>query len=890
MANTGQRKSAKPTTRRKSTDQNSPNVFGKYEALEELPSHGFVRIFRGHDRIIQRDVLLKVFQIEPESSPASQDFVRDVRATLSLRHPNIVSLYDFETRDGFAYLAAELLDGETLRDFLGRRGHRTLESKLQFMMEVCDGLTSAHENGVIHHDIRPENIFVLQSGKPKILDFIIAQALRPLCLPDPYDLTTSDYMSPEQFRKQRGDARSDVFSAAVVFFEFLTYSLPFSDVEMGRNDQVRMAALLKKFDPAIPRQLVRVIARGLSPDPAERIQSASDFAAELRGIATELPRLSAELAEEAFSLKEKIIELRENLDTGSPQVHAQLAEIDFSMLDRLAPWHAASIASELDYFSIVELQKQCHLALSSLEKIFAETFTPSAAPLPEMQFLFSEAAEKPSVRGKVAVAEEKLSQIDFATKSRDASALLALKNDLDRLKQKWFEEYTINAAEVESLEATCRKALEDAIEITRVEIQSAISRGDIAAAEEHLKIIERACSGEADYSELATLIREQVQNAANRSERGELKTRQPEVELITEPAGRICTGCKHSNPMEAVVCESCGLRLPGTRHLTPALEEPAPRIRRAVQLQPAEIATEKRSYGPWIAIGGAVVLILVISAILLVLRSPKVPMNLPVAGSAVIARDAMLRTSPGSDATATAIGRGEAIELLGGLPDLKPDAWVDVRVKSDGRRGVVGLMDVESIHTDNCAFDLWHAALLMPGNGDTDAAPKLERLGRVEAEMRRCPRSATDDLRMTMAESYTRAASVLPWKSAQNDIREAKIHLANIQNPTSYAGRMEALNATLDGLAPAPVPAPAAKPAKASLPSPETENVTVAENILKQSKVDLENAETRVQLNAVIANMNAISNMSLNGKRGLEIQKEAKKVRDKAANSLGLVK
>ena len=82
------------------------------------------------------------------------------------------------------------------------------------MMEVCDGLTSAHENGVIHHDIRPENIFVLQSGKPKILDFIIAQALRPLCLPDPYDLTTSDYMSLEQFRKQRGDARSDVFSAA----------------------------------------------------------------------------------------------------------------------------------------------------------------------------------------------------------------------------------------------------------------------------------------------------------------------------------------------------------------------------------------------------------------------------------------------------------------------------------------------------------------------------------------------------------------------------------------------------------------------------------------------------------------------------------------------------
>jgi len=180
---------------------------------------------------------------------------------------------------------------------------------------------------------------------------------------------------------------------------------------------------------------------------------------------------------------------------------------------------------------------------------------------------------------------------------------------------------------------------------------------------------------------------------------------------------------------------------------------------------------------------------------------------------------------------------------------------------------------------------------LLSGMDALDKTQKSERVRQVEAEMSRCPESVTDDLRMTMAETYTHQAAALPWKSAQNDIREAKAHLSKIQNQGNYASRVDAVNHTLEDLAPAQTPPPQVQLAPPPAPAPaKGENVDVAEKLLKQGKADLENAETRAQLNMVIANMNSISNMSFTEPRGLAIQAEARKIRDKASNSLGLVK
>jgi serine/threonine protein kinase len=898
MANTGQRKTAETFLSNKSARETSLKVFGKYEVLEELDSRPYVGIFRGRDRIIQRDVLLKVFQLEPMSPPARQRFVREVRSTVTLTHPNIVASYDFEVQDGYAYLATEQLDGENLRDILNRKGHRTLESKLQLMIEVCEALEFAHAKEVVHRDIRPENIVVLKSGRPKIMDFAIADALKPMSNPDGFDRTTWEYLSPEQLRRQNADALSDVFSASVVFFELLTNSHPFPGMDVTGTIQMDSAPLITKSNPALPHQLAALIARGLSLDPADRIRSAAGFVKELRVIAADQGLLSAELAKEVITFRAKIIEVLQQLALNSPEIQTRLSEIDFSILERLTPALIASITSEMDYFSIVDLRKECFQTLDSIERIVAEDAASQEVPLSEMNFSFRAASENVNAPGKISqFAEEKLSLVEGAIKTGNVGEILAIVNEVSRRKQKWYDEYSLSEGELENLGTACNKALDAVVEIARVQIQSDISRGDVAAAEEHFQTIEQLCSREARYSELAALIREQLQDTVNRSEREEPSGRRSTAELISD-SGRICTGCRQSNPMEAVVCESCGLRLPGTRHLTPVLEGHGTRPQRKSRVvsQPHVVVEGRLSRGRLFAAAGAtvlVVLILAIAAFLLVPKSPRVVSDAPVIGTAVVAKDAFLRAGPGSGNKATPVSKGESVEMLGKIPDMKMDGWVEVRLKANESRGFVGMTDIDSIHTNSCSFDLWHVALFIPGMDALERTQKSGRLRQVEAEMGRCPASVTDDLRMTMAETYAQEAAAIPWKSAQNDIREASVHLGNIQNPDNYSRRIETVNHTLDGLAPATKAAPTtpAQTAAVSAPTPaKSANVDVADKLLQQGKIDLENAETRIQLNSVIANMNAISNMSFTDRGGLAIQVEAGKVRDKAANSLGLVK
>ena len=868
-------------------------VFGKYEVLEELDSSANIRIFRGHDRIIQRDVLLKVFHVESMAPIARQRFVREVLATVALIHPNIVSIYDFAVQNEYAYLAMEQLEGESLRDFLNRKGHRTLESKLQFMIEICEGLAFAHEKGVIHRDIRPENIFVMNSGRPKILDFAIAGALMPMSLSEGFALTAMEYRAPEQARRQRGDAVSDIFSASAVFFELLTNSHPFPGMDVSRKLQMESSQLMARFDPALPRQLSRLIARGLSADPSYRLQSAADFAQELRMIAAEQALASAKLAEEVIGLREKVFELRNRLALDSPQIQARLSAVDLSILERMTPEFLAAISSEMDYFSIVELQKECLQTLGSIERIVAEDVASQKAPFQELDLSFKAAAEKVSTPPKVvSIAEEKLSQLDHAIESGNISRILSLVSEVSRRKRKWFGEYSATEIELKKLEDACRKGLDSVVEITQSQISSAISRGDFAAAEEHIQVIEKVCSRDSSYAELAGQIREQIREARQQSEPAEPaepRTRSHTVELISEP-GRMCPGCRYSNPMEAVVCESCGLRLPGTRRLTPSLEAHSPARKRAVPI-PNEFVNRKLSYGRLFAAAGALILVVAIVVLLLLPRPPKVAAEAPVIGKAIVTKDSLLRSAPGVDDKATAVVKGEGLDLLSKLPDMKSDAWIEVRRNADGKRGFVRMADLSSVHTDHCSFDLWHAALLLPGMEALDKTQKSERVRQVEAEMSRCPESVTDDLRMTMAETYTHQAAALPWKSAQNDIREARAHLSKIQNQGNYASRVDAVNHTLEDLAPAQTPPPQVQLAPPPAPVPaKGENVDVAEKLLKQGKADLENAETRAQLNMVIANMNSISNMSFTEPRGLAIQAEARKIRDKASNSLGLVK
>jgi len=762
-------------------------VFGKYEALEELESSAYVSTFRGRDRMLHRDAVIKVFYVDALTSAARQRFIREVRATVNLTHPNIVSVYDLGEQDEFAYIAFEQLDGDDLRHCLNRQAGLSIEAKVQFMIEVCEGLAFAHNSGVVHRDLKPENIFVVKSGRPRILDFAIARAFTSKSLPADFALITPEYMAPEQFRNQRGDVRTDIFSASLVFFELLTNRHPFPGADIAREIQSEPAPLITDIIPMLPARLATLIARGLSKDPSDRIQTAAEYAAELKGIASN--------AED------------------------------------------------------------------------------------------SAVSTKTSGRGLPTI-EDKISELDFATKMGDVRDILAIMDEINRHRKEWFGESPLNEAGLERVDAAGRRALEAVVEISQSRIYSAITRGDVAAAQAEFKIIEQVCSRDSRYVELAGQINEQIQNLANRQEHQERGDISPKLATgdLRPDSGRTCPVCGESNPTDAVLCNSCGSRLPGSRRLISTTERDARRRSRVVvrpKAAKADVARKRSSY-TLIAAAAAVVLVLVIVALVFRPTPSKGPVDIPVIGAALVANDAELRITPDATDKMKTLAKGESVQLLGKLPDMKPEAWAEVRLKSDGSRGFLRNSDLESVNTDNCAFDLWHAALSIPGIHALETSEKTDRVSQIEAVMGRCPADVTDELRMMMAETHTREAAALPWKMAQADITAAKSYLKAIQNQNEYSDRTAAVNVTLDGLAPEPA---------VTSPAPVTvENTVAAEKLLAQGKIDLEIAETRSQLNEVIANMTTILKMKFTERRGLEIQAEAKKVRDKAANSLVLAK
>jgi serine/threonine protein kinase len=674
-------------------------------------------------------------------------------------------------QDEYAYLAMEQLEGETLRDFLDRKGNQTLEGKLQFMIEVCKGLAFAHDNGIFHREIRPENIFVLKSGRPKILDFAIAHALSLNSVRDGFEQTSPEYKAPKQLWRQNSDAQWDIFSASMVFFEFLTNTHPFPEMNTTREVEMDSAPLITDIDPMLPLQLGRLIARGLSANPAGRIQSAANFAEELTIAASDQVLLSAELAQEVVGLLGKIQEVRKKLEADPLLNQRSLDEVDLSVLERFTPEITASIASEMDYFSIVELQKECLFTLNRLERFVEDALSSQKESLSEVDLSFEAAAVRTGSTGKgFSIADEKLAQIASLTTSGDVRGILAIVNEVSRLKRKWFAEYSVTETELENLEVAFRKANETVVEISKRQIHAAIVRGNVAEAWEHFLNIEQISSSEPRYLELTSEIREQIQNLAIHRERGETKSHTKnkplKVDLISK-SGRACSSCQHANPMEAVVCESCGFRLAGTRWLTPALEMIQQRTKRVVvQVQDGVVARELSYSRVFVAIGAAV-LVLVVAAFLLVPRSQKAAAEIPVVGKAVVTQDALLRTSPGVEDKATPDSKGEGV-----------------------------------------------------------------------------------------------------------------------QNAKNYSSRIAGVNVVRDGIVATPISTPlvpAPVPAKA-------ENVDAAERLLSQGKTDLENAETRIQLNVVIANMDVILNMTFAERRGQAIQADARQIKDKAANSLVLVK
>ena len=257
----------------------------RYEILERIGTGGMAIVYKAKCHRLNRLVAIKILKSDlAQNEEFRRRFNAESQAVAQLSHPNIVSVYDVSRGGDMEYIVMELIDGITLKQYMEKRGQLNWRESLHFITQIMRGLSHAHSRGIIHRDIKPQNIMVLRDGSVKVADFGIA------CLADSAQTLTQEalgsvhYISPEQARGDRPDARSDIYSSGVVLYEMLTGRLPFegeSAVTVAIQHLSSIPLAPREINPDIPEQLELICMKAMAPDLEHRYQSADAMIADL---------------------------------------------------------------------------------------------------------------------------------------------------------------------------------------------------------------------------------------------------------------------------------------------------------------------------------------------------------------------------------------------------------------------------------------------------------------------------------------------------------------------------------------------------------------------------------------------------------------------------------
>jgi serine/threonine-protein kinase len=260
-----------------------PKYVGRYRVLERIGRGAMGIVYAALDEQLDRRVAVKLMLADFDQAPDMRArFYREARITGQLAHRNIITVFDLGEERGRPFIVMELLEGLPLAEHLQMGGSPSLDEKLDLMMQVCDGLQNAHRCGVIHRDLKPSNLFVQRDGSVKILDFGVARMTASNLTASGFLVGTPEYMPPEQPQGRPVDARSDVYSAASVFYFMMTGRSPF-----GSRDLLKMLdAILYESPPPIgddqaPEPVRRILMRGLAKAPNDRYQQCADMMEDL---------------------------------------------------------------------------------------------------------------------------------------------------------------------------------------------------------------------------------------------------------------------------------------------------------------------------------------------------------------------------------------------------------------------------------------------------------------------------------------------------------------------------------------------------------------------------------------------------------------------------------
>ncbi len=257
----------------------------RYEILEQLGGGGMAIVYKGQDKLLHRLVTIKI--LRPEFT-LDQDFIRrfqrEAQAVARLSHPNIVNIYDVGQENDIHYLIMEYVNGEDLKTILKREKTLPFSQIIQFSLQVCTALEHAHENNIVHQDVKPHNILITPNGKAKLTDFGIAHDITTTMVTQTGKETimgTAHYLSPEQVRGEPATPKSDLYALGVTLYEMLTGKVPYTGdnlIAVAVKHIQEEPLPPSQINPLVNSQLERVILQAMEKDPARRFSSAKEMA------------------------------------------------------------------------------------------------------------------------------------------------------------------------------------------------------------------------------------------------------------------------------------------------------------------------------------------------------------------------------------------------------------------------------------------------------------------------------------------------------------------------------------------------------------------------------------------------------------------------------------
>lgn len=270
----------------------------RYQILETIGSGGMASVYKAYDAILNRHVAVKV--LRPQFSDDEEfirRFRREAQAATSLSHPNVVSIYDVGEEADLYYIVMEYVEGPTLKQLIGQKGTLSLTETVDIMEQITSAISHAHENHIVHRDIKPHNILLSKKGEAKVTDFGIARAMTSATITHTNTVMGSvHYLSPEQARGGIVNEKSDIYSLGIVLYEMVTGKVPFSGdtaVSIAIKHLQLDVPSPKRINPALPQSIENIILKATAKDPLHRYNNVSAMEADLN-TALDLSRFNEE--------------------------------------------------------------------------------------------------------------------------------------------------------------------------------------------------------------------------------------------------------------------------------------------------------------------------------------------------------------------------------------------------------------------------------------------------------------------------------------------------------------------------------------------------------------------------------------------------------------------